>query len=494
MVLRRDAPIEVDLDSLSWGPSDTGELKRLFDFLEFRTLFERLEEVLERPSRCRTGGRRAGAGGRGRAAATRRAAAGLLRRPDAARRGGGVDRGAGSFSAGRPGRRDRRRGGGGGVAAGGATSTTRRCSVALTDGRPVRAHQAKALIRGLAVHGIDLRSLAARHGDRARTCIDPAENRYDVGDLLDRYTGDSLPVDGVPDGQLDLGGEATDDAVATAREALAVSRLAPALVAALDKQGMRAALRRHREPARRACWPTWRRSGIGVDAVELRRLNDRLTSECQRLAAEVYAAAGREFNLNSPLQMRQMLFDERGLSPQKRTKTGFSTDAASLEKLRDQWPELIDPLLSYREVEKLRSTYGEGLLAEVAARRPDPRHVQPDGRPHRPAVSRTSRTSTTSRSAPRKGASSVASFVPAPGHLLLVADYNQIELRCIAHLAEDPGPHRRVHRTRRTSTPPRRRGSSASTRRRSRSPSGRRRRWCRTGWPTAWRPTGWGSG
>src|SRR5262249_61588659 len=62
----------------------------------------------------------------------------------------------------------------------------------------------------------------------------------------------------------------------------------------------------------------------------------------------------------------------RGYAPQKRTKTAFSTDAQSLEKLRDQWPEFIDPLLAYREVEKLRSTYGEGLLAEVA----------PDGRIH----------------------------------------------------------------------------------------------------------------
>ena len=83
--------------------------------------------------------------------------------------------------------------------------------------------------------------------------------------------------------------------------------------------------------------------------------------------------AGRDdLNLNSPKQLREILYDERGLSPGKKTKTGFSTDAATLEKIKDQWPEFLGPLMRYREVEKLRSTYGEGLLAEVA----------PDGRIH----------------------------------------------------------------------------------------------------------------
>src|SRR6202008_1529430 len=76
---------------------------------------------------------------------------------------------------------------------------------------------------------------------------------------------------------------------------------------------------------------------------------------------------GRPFNFNSPVQLRELLYTEKKLAPQKRTKTGFSTDAENLEKLRDEWPEFIDPLLQYREIEKLRSTYGIGLLAEVGA-------------------------------------------------------------------------------------------------------------------------------
>ncbi len=132
-----------------------------------------------------------------------------------------------------------------------------------------------------------------------------------------------------------------------------------------------------------------------------------------------------------------MLFDELGLVPQKKTKTGFSTDAASLEKLAGQHP-IIEALLAYREVEKLRSTYGDGLLSEVGA----------DHRIHATFNQTVARTGRLSSDQPNLHNIPVRSelgrefrraFVPAPGSKLLVADYNQIELRCIAHLAEDPG-------------------------------------------------------
>jgi DNA polymerase-1 len=112
-------------------------------------------------------------------------------------------------------------------------------------------------------------------------------------------------------------------------------------------------------------------AGIAVDIDKLRAIGDELTSEARRLEAEVQQLAGEEFNVNSTPQLRRILFDKLQLVPQKRTKTGYSTDAQSLLRLRDAHP-LVDTLLRYREVEKLRSTYGEGLLAEVA----------PDGRIH----------------------------------------------------------------------------------------------------------------
>jgi DNA polymerase-1 len=309
-------------------------------------------------------------------------------------------------------------------------------TASLAAERPVRAHDAKALMRSLLAVGIDLRGLVLDTALGAYL-LDPGQPRYRIGDVLSRYTGDALAEEGPPEGQLDFGGDGADAARRAASEALAVSRVAPALLGALDAQGMRRLYDDIENPLVRVL-ARMEDVGVGVDGVELRRLHERLRDECQRLAQEVFRVAGREFNLNSTPQLRQILFDERGLTPQKRTKTGFSTDAASLERLRDQWPELIDPLLSYREVEKLRSTYGEGLLAEVAA----------DGRIHATFNQTVARTGRLSSDQPNlhnipvrseEGRQFRRAFVPRPGWELLIADYNQIELRCIAHLAEDPG-------------------------------------------------------
>jgi DNA polymerase-1 len=177
--------------------------------------------------------------------------------------------------------------------------------------------------------------------------------------------------------------------------------------------------------------------GVGVDEGELRRLRDSLVSRCDELRALIWADADEEFNVNSTVKLREILFDRLGLTPQKKTKTGYSTDAATLEKLIGEHP-IIEHLLAYREVEKLRSTYGEGLLAEVA----------PDGRIHATFNQTVARTGRLSSDAPNLHNIPVRSelgrefrkaFVPAKGFTLLIADYNQIELRCIAHLAEDPG-------------------------------------------------------
>ena len=268
--------------------------------------------------------------------------------------------------------------------------------------------------------------------------IDPAETRYAIGDLLYKYTGLSLPTDDPSSvGQLDFGDSGLDDAQRAARAALAVSRLAPALEQALAAQGMAGLYAEIENPLVRVL-ARMEHVGIGVDMAELRAIHDRLTGEVKRLTDEIHHVAGRTFNLNSPIQLRELLYGERGLAPQKKTKTGYSTDAATLEKLRDAWPEFIDPLLQYREVEKLRSTYGEGLLAEIAA----------DGRIHATFNQTVARTGRLSSDRPNLHNIPVRSeegrlfrkvFVAGPGHSLLIADYNQIELRCIAHLAGDPG-------------------------------------------------------
>ncbi|MGH9085728.1 MAG: DNA polymerase, partial [Acidimicrobiales bacterium] len=304
------------------------------------------------------------------------------------------------------------------------------------DGRPFAAHQAKPLARALTGLDVDVRSLALDTA-LAAYLLDPAENRYLLEELVVRYAGAKIPEgDAAAEGQLDLDGSSTAASTTAARRALAVDRLLAPLFAALDAQGLRR-LHDDIEVPLVGVLARMEDVGVGVDVGELRALRDRLVADVERHRQAIVEAAGHEFNVNSTPQLRQVLFDELGLTPQKKTKTGFSTDAASLEKLAGQHP-IIEHLLAYREVEKLRSTYGDGLLAEVG----------PDGRIHATFNQTVARTGRLSSDQPNLHNIPVRSelgrefrkaFVPAPGYQMLVADYNQIELRCIAHLAEDPG-------------------------------------------------------
>lgn len=304
--------------------------------------------------------------------------------------------------------------------------------------RPLAAHDAKPATVALRSSGIDVRNLAL-DTKLAAYLLDPADTRYRLGDLLRRFSRYELPgggKDGDGDGQLALAAETVDRAELAAVHALAVARIAGPIREALDATGLRRLNDEIEVPlvrvlAKMEC------VGVGVDVAELKALNDRLGAECERLRSEIVADAGEEFNVNSTKQLREILFERLALTPQKRTKTGYSTDAASLEKLRGEHP-IIEHLLDYREVEKLRSTYAEGLLAEVGA----------DGRIHATFNQTVARTGRLSSDAPNLHNIPVRSeigrefrraFVPADGYELMVADYNQIELRCIAHLAEDPG-------------------------------------------------------
>ncbi|MCU1496576.1 MAG: polymerase, partial [Acidimicrobiales bacterium] len=306
--------------------------------------------------------------------------------------------------------------------------------------RPIAAHPAKPILRSLLTASPD-RPLPRIAVDTtlAAYLLDPAETRYAINEVLRRYAQLELPVgNAAPEGQLDLGGgdNSLDEGQLAGRRALAVDRLIDPILAALDAQGLRP-LHDDLETPLVAVLARMEHLGVGVDRAELQALADRLSAEVKELTVAIQEDAGKEFNVNSTPQLRTILFDELGLEPTKKTKTGYSTDAASLEKLSGQHP-IIDHLLRYREVEKLRSTYGEGLLAEVAA----------DGRIHATFNQTVARTGRLSSDAPNlhnipvrseMGKEFRKAFVPAEGFDLLVADYNQIELRCIAHLAEDPG-------------------------------------------------------
>jgi DNA polymerase I len=444
MVLLRDVDLAVELDDLERRPIDPEALRKLFDFLEFHSLGERLEEAWGEV-----------AGGVSRADET--LAATVERAPDAATAAAWLKEAAASDRClavevrwGLVEGRDleglafvRSHEGHAGVVgwipADLATDPQvidGLRAVLGDEGRPLAIHDAKPFAKWCFGHDVDIRTLSL-DTMLAAYLLDPAENRYVLDELAPKYARVSVPrPEGSGDGQLALGMEAADPADESSLRAVAVALLVDPIEEALTAQGLRRLFDEVEIPLVRVL-ARMEDVGVGVDVDELRSLNERLGREAEELTRQIWEDAGEEFKINSTPQLRAVLYDRLGLAPQKRTKTGFSTDANTLEKLRGQHP-IIEHLLRYREVEKLRSTYGEGLLAEVA----------PDGRIHATFNQTVARTGRLSSDRPNlhnipvrteEGRSFRKAFVPAAGLDLMVADYNQIELRCIAHLAEDPG-------------------------------------------------------
>ncbi|MGA0153543.1 MAG: DNA polymerase, partial [Ilumatobacteraceae bacterium] len=296
-----------------------------------------------------------------------------------------------------------------------------------------RGHDVKPLWRSLLELGIEPPNLVFDTAIAAYL-LDPSRSPS-VSALVSEHSDLSVPDVAAPDGQLDFGG--VDEAAVACHEAASIALVVESLSSALSNLGMSALFDEIEIPLV-GVLARMEAVGIGVDAERLKGISDRLTAETEALASSLQKLAGGSFNPNSPAQLARILFEDKGLKPPKKTKTGYSTDAATLEKLRDDWPEFIDALLEYRELEKLRGTYGEGLQAEIAA----------DGRIHATFQQTVARTGRLSSEHPNlhnipvrteRGREFRDAFVPAPGFVFLVADYNQIELRCIAHLAEDPG-------------------------------------------------------
>lgn len=296
-----------------------------------------------------------------------------------------------------------------------------------------RGHDVKPLWRSLLDLGVEPPTLVFDTAI-ASYLLDPGA-APSIETLLIEHTDRRLPSDATPVGQLELGG--VDEIVVASRRAAAIRFVAPVLSEALEKVGMGSLYDDIENPLVEVL-ARMESVGVAVDVTKLREISARLTSETEVLGRRLQELAGGPFNPNSPAQLARILFEDKGLTPPKKTKTGYSTDAATLEKLRDEWPEFIDALLEYRELEKLRGTYGEGLLAEVGA----------DGRIHATFQQTVARTGRLSSEHPNlhnipvrteRGREFRDAFVPADEFEFLVADYNQIELRCIAHLAEDPG-------------------------------------------------------
>ncbi len=178
-------------------------------------------------------------------------------------------------------------------------------------------------------------------------------------------------------------------------------------------------------------------AGIRIDKQFLAALSKEFGQRLKQLETQIYAVAGEEFNIASPKQLQRILFDKLGLPHGKKTSTGVSTDSSVLEALKDKHP-LPAKILDYRGFAKLQSTYVDAL----------PKLIHPKtGRVHTSFNQTVAETGRLSSSKPNlqnipirseEGRRIREAFIAEPGHVLLSADYSQIELRLLAHLSEDP--------------------------------------------------------
>lgn len=175
--------------------------------------------------------------------------------------------------------------------------------------------------------------------------------------------------------------------------------------------------------------------GFGVDRAGLTAFGSEIKQNLEKHLSAIYEMVGHTFNLNSPKQLGQVLFEELGLPTRKKTKSGYSTNAETLESLRHYHP-VIEEILQYRVYQKLDSTYVEGLLKKIG----------PDGRIHSTFNQTETRTGRISSGEPNLqnipvrtplGSQMRRFFVAAPGKVLVDADYSQIELRLLAHVSGD---------------------------------------------------------
>lgn len=177
------------------------------------------------------------------------------------------------------------------------------------------------------------------------------------------------------------------------------------------------------------------KNGIRVDGEALHQYGEKLRTRIEELTAEIHAMAGEEFNINSPKKLGEILFEKLGLKNGKKTKTGYSTSAEVLEKLKNAHP-IIPKILEYRQLTKLNSTYAEGLAGYIRA----------DGRIHgkfHQTVTVTGRISSADpnlQNIPTRmplGREIRKVFIPEEGSVFVDADYSQIELRVLAHMSGD---------------------------------------------------------
>jgi len=321
-------------------------------------------------------------------------------------------------------------------------STHDELAVALA-GKPLAAHDAKSLGGGR--HG--LLAAAAREGVEleldhdtmiAAYLLEPQGRTYELTELaadagLGLAAGAEEEPD--PDGQMSLG-EEPEAGLDPAEEARLVAALAEVQRPRLEQLGLTGLLREVELPLI-GVLAAMERRGLKLDAERLAAVGAGFGERIATLEAEIFELADEEFTIGSPQQVGRVLFEKLELTRKRRGKTGFSTDARVLAQIRDEHP-IIEKIESWRELTKLKNTYLDSL----------PDLIDPDtGRVHttfNQASTTTGRLSSTNpnlQNIPIRtelGRPVRACFVAAPGNQLLSADYSQVELRVLAHVADEP--------------------------------------------------------
>ena len=177
-------------------------------------------------------------------------------------------------------------------------------------------------------------------------------------------------------------------------------------------------------------------NGFIVDKEELEKFSAMLSEKIDALTKEIYLLAGEEFNINSPKQLGVILFEKLNLKPVKKTKTGYSTNVEALEKIKDKHP-IVGFLMQYRQYTKLKSTYCDGLSAVI---NPVSKRIHSNFNQTVTVTGRISSTEPNMQNIPTRtslGREIRKMFVAREGYTLVDADYSQIELRVLAHIAND---------------------------------------------------------
>ncbi len=246
--------------------------------------------------------------------------------------------------------------------------------------------------------------------------LNPSQSDYPVSKLATTFLGKTVE----------------DEDVAGCAEAL--WHLWPLLTAELEKTGMDRLYQEIELPLCRVLYNMECR-GILIDRAQLEAFGDMLSRRISDCETMIFSYSQGEFNINSPKQLGDVLFEKLGLPPMKKTRKGYSTKAEVLEKLKDKHP-IVPAIMDYRMLTKLKSTYADGLLKEIRS----------DGRVHTTfqnlvtATGRLSSTEPNLQNIPVRtdlGAEIRKMFVPKEGCVLVDADYSQIELRVLAHIADD---------------------------------------------------------